>query len=74
MYMEENIMEYKIIDGSELRNMLKEVVKEVIEEEMVKIRLMLVPYVSDEEQKEIKEMYKEPSKEIARSLNFNVEA
>ena len=48
--------------------------KEVVKEEMIKIRLMLVPYVSDEEQKEIKEMYKEPSKEIARSLNFNVEA
>lgn len=51
---------YKIIDESELRNMLKEIVKEVIEEEMIKIRLMLVSYVSDEEQKEIKEVYKEP--------------
>lgn len=51
---------YKIINESELRNMLKEIVKEVIEEEMIKIRLMLVSYVSDEEQKEIKEVYKEP--------------
>lgn len=61
---------YKIISENELRNMLKE----VIEEEMIKIRLMLVvPYVSDEEQKEIKEMYREPSKEISRSITFNVE-
>ena len=51
---------YKIIDESELRNMLKEIVKEVIEEKMIKIRLMLVSYVSDEEQKEIKAVYKEP--------------
>ena len=51
---------YKIIDESELKNMLKEIVKKVIEEEMIKIRLMLVSYVSDEEQKEIKEVYKEP--------------
>ncbi len=51
---------YKIIDGNELRNILKEIEKEVIEEEKIKIRLMLVPYVSDEEQKEIKEVYKEP--------------
>ncbi len=51
---------YKTIDESELRNMLKEIVKVVVEEEMIKIRLMLVLCVSDEEQKEIKEVYKEP--------------
>lgn len=61
-------MKFEIADETKLKDIIREAVRDVLEEEMMKLRLLLTPYVSDEEQKEIEESYGEPSKEVARTL------
>lgn len=53
---------------AKLRQIVKEAVRDALEEEILKLRLLLAPYVSDEEQEEIEKSYGEPSKEVARTL------
>ena len=49
----------------EVREVIKEVVEEVVRKEMLKLRISLLPFVSDEEQKELEEMFgKELTEEI----------
>lgn len=61
-------MKLDAIDEAKLKDIVKEAVRDVLEEEIIKLRLLFAPYISDEEQTEIEENYKEPSKEIARTL------
>jgi len=65
-------MKFDIADENKLKDMIKGAVRDVFEEEMMKLRLLLTPYVSDEEQREIEESYGEPSKEVARTLVLDV--
>jgi len=55
-------------DETKLKEIVKEAVKDALEDEIMKMRLLFAPYVSDEEQKEIEKSYGKPSKEIARTL------
>ena len=57
-------------DEQKLKDIIKEAVRDVLEDELMKMRLLLAPYVSDEEQKEIEESYGEPSKEVVRALRL----
>ena len=52
-------MKVEIDDEIKLRNIIKDAVRDVLEEEIG--RLLIMPYVSDEEQKEIEESYGKPS-------------
>ena len=61
-------MKFEIVDETKLRNIMKEAVRDVLEEETMKLRLLFMPYISNEEQKEIEESYGEPSKEVVRTL------
>ena len=61
-------MRFDIADEDKLKDIIREAVKDVFEEEMMKLRLLLIPYVSDEEQREIEESYGEPSKEVTSTL------
>jgi len=61
-------MKFDIADENKLKDIIKGAVRDVFEEEMMKLRLLLTPYVSDEEQREIEESYGEPSKEVASTL------
>lgn len=61
-------MKFDIADENKLKDIIKGAVRDVFEEEMMKLRLLLAPYVSDEEQREIEESYGEPSKEVASTL------
>jgi hypothetical protein len=61
-------MRFNIADENKLKDIIKGAVRDVFEEEMMKLRLLLTPYVSDEEQREIEESYGEPSKEVASTL------
>jgi hypothetical protein len=45
-------------------NKFKKIVKDALEEEMMKLRLLIAPYISAEEQREIEKVYKKPSKQI----------
>jgi hypothetical protein len=61
-------MKFEIADETRLKDIIREAVRDVLEEEMTKLRLLLTPYVSDEEQKEVEGSYRKPSKEVARTL------
>ena len=61
-------MRFDIADENKLKDIIKGAVRDVFEEEMMKLRLLLTPYVSDGEQREIEESYGEPSKEVASRL------
>ena len=61
-------MRFDIADEDKLKDIIKDAVKDVFEEEMMKLRLLLIPYVSDEEQMEIEERYGGPSKEVTSTL------
>ncbi len=61
-------MKVQIADENRLKDLIREAVRDVLEEEVMKVKLLLTPYVSDEEQREIEESYGEPSKQVARTL------
>jgi len=61
-------MDLKVYDEAKLRQIVKEAVRDALEEELLKMRLLLAPYISDEEQQEIEKSYGEPSKDVSRSL------
>lgn len=61
-------MSLKIADEAKLKKIVKEAVRNALEDEIMKMRLLFAPYVSDEEQKEIERNYGKPSKETARTL------
>ena len=50
------------IGERQLRSIVKESVREALGTEMMKLRALLVPYVSDREQKEIEKRFKKPSR------------
>ena len=58
------------IDEITLKNIVKEAVRDVLQEEIIKLRLLFTPYISEEEQKEIEKKYKKPSTEVARTLTL----
>ncbi len=60
-----------IADIEILKKELKLIVKETIQEEMMKIRAELIPYISEIEQKEIESVYDKPSNKTAKSRKIN---
>lgn len=61
-------MKLEAIDETKLKNIVKGAVRDVLEEEIVKLRLLFAPYISDEEQAEIERDYEKPSTEAVRTL------
>jgi len=57
-------METIVIEKDELAKLIKKAVKESMEIEFMKLRASLVPYISNEEQKDIETLYGKPSKEV----------
>ena len=53
-----------VLSIENLEKEIKRIIKETIQEEMCKLRAELVPYVSDEEQKATKRLYKKPSRRL----------
>ena len=52
---------------AKLKTIVKESVKEALRAEMMKLRALVLPEVSEKEQKDIKKRYGAPSKKIAKS-------
>ena len=50
-------MQFGIANENRLKDIIREAVREVLEEEVMKIKLLLTPYVSDEGQREIEESW-----------------
>jgi len=60
------------IEFEDFDNHLKEIVREVLQEELMKLRGSLLPYISDEEQRDIEESYKKPSEEKTRTIESDL--
>lgn len=63
-------MKTTVINERKLRIIIKDAVRDVLEEELMRLRLLIVPHISKAEQKEIERSYKEPSKTVARRLTI----
>ncbi len=63
-------MKIDAIDEVKLKNIIKDAVRDVLEEEMIKLRLLFAPYIPNEEQRELEENYRKPSKDVARTLTL----
>jgi hypothetical protein len=63
-----------IIDKNELYSLVKEAVSEVLHEERFEFLLKNVPFVSEEEMEDIKNLYDKPSakKEVAYSETIEI--
>jgi hypothetical protein len=61
-------MNVEMIQEAKLKEIVREAVRDAIAEEFGKLRLAIAPYISDEEQREIEEIYTKPSKKAVRTL------
>ncbi len=55
-----------------LRSVIKESVREVFEEELMKSRALLLPDVSPKEQKQIEKLYGRPKRHAAKTLHVSI--
>ncbi len=60
------------VSNEELKALVKESVKEALEEELVKMRLMFFPEVSDDEMNDIAERYGKPENKSVRKEIIDV--
>lgn len=60
------------ISKNELKNVVRESVREAFVEEMKVLRAIMLPFVSDKEQADVERRYKTPSRKIAKSIVFSV--
>ena len=59
-------------DIETLKKEIKQVVKDTIKEELLKLRLELIPLISEREQQEIDRLYYKPSYKTAKSREINI--
>lgn len=60
------------IPKEKLKTMIKESVREVLEQESIKLRALLLPFVSEKEQKDIEKRYGKPSRKTAKSFEITL--
>ena len=60
------------IPKKELKIIVKESVREILEQESIKFRALFVPTVSQKEQRDIEKRYGKPSKKGAKSIEIRL--
>lgn len=60
------------IPKKELKTAVKESVREVLEQELMKFRALLLPAVSQKEQKDIERRYSKPTRQISKSIDIEI--
>lgn len=60
------------VSHEQLKSIIKESVKEALEEELMKVRLMFFPEVSDKEMLDIADRYGKPERKSVRKETINV--
>lgn len=65
-------MKTVIIPKKEIKLIVRESVREAIEQEFFKLRTLLLPFVSSKEQKDIEKHYNKPSRDVAKTLEIEV--
>jgi hypothetical protein len=61
-----------VTSKKELKTVVKEGIREALDEELMKLRAILVPYASEKEQKEIERLYGKPSRKAAKSRKLEL--
>ncbi len=61
-----------IISKKDLKILIKESVKEVLEQEIMKLRALMLPYVSKAEQKDIERRYKKPTRRAIKKIEIEI--
>lgn len=56
----------------QLRLIIREEVSTILKKEFMKLRLMMIPVISQEEQKEIENLYGKPSFDVAETVELDV--
>jgi hypothetical protein len=56
----------------ELKAIIKESIREILGEETMKMKALLLPFVSQKEQKDIEKRYGKPSRKVAKSMEFRL--
>jgi hypothetical protein len=65
-------METITIPKKELKTIVKESVREIFEQESMKLRSLLLPLVSRKEQKDIEKRYGRSSRKTAKSIEVKI--
>jgi hypothetical protein len=60
------------ISKKDLKILIKESVKEVLEQEIMKLRALMLPYVSKAEQKDIERCYKKPMPQAFKRIKIEI--
>jgi len=60
------------VTADEIKKLVEKTIKETIREEFLKLRMELIPEISDEEMKEIEKKYKSPDKKIVYSESIDI--
>ena len=61
-----------IISKKDLKILIKESIKEVLEQEIMKLRALMLPYVSKAEQKDIERRYKKPTRRAIKKIEIEI--
>ena len=60
------------IHKKELKMAIKEGVREVLNQELTRLRALILPFVSEKEQKNIEKLYGKPSRKSAKSMQVGI--
>jgi hypothetical protein len=60
------------IPKKELKAAIKESVREVLNQELMKFRALLLPFVSQKEQRDIEKRYGKPVRQVAKSIDKKI--
>ncbi len=60
------------ISKKDLKILIKESVKEVLEQEMMRLRALMLHYVSKAEQKDIERRYKKPVRRAIKKIEIEI--
>ena len=60
------------IPKKELKTIIKESIREILEQESMKFRALFIPLVSQKEQRDIEKRYGKPSRRIAKSIEIKL--
>ena len=60
------------IPKKELKAIIKESIREILEQESMKFRALFMPLVSQKEQRDIEKRYGKPSRKIAKSIEIKI--
>lgn len=60
------------IPKKELKTVVKESIREVLGQEFMKFRALLLPSISEKEQRDIEKLYGKPVRQIAKSIEVKI--